>query len=186
MFLCLCHWAGRPSNAESLSYLSLLLICLYNSSTHIVAGTQLVICKYIMREWSTALTKLSYISCEFGWGCVLTNSYGKYLWVVAGLSSELLCGVTFALAVLAFPFLSFLEVSLGTSAMSLWNRNICINPNESNLKFKCLAHSSFYWIQSGLLSFSPSTLLADLCLAGEEITWFPQAWGKGWSQGKKM
>lgn len=50
--------------------------------------------------------------------------------VVVGLSSELLCGVTFALAVLAFPFLSFLEVSLGTSAMSLWSRNVYVNLHE--------------------------------------------------------
>lgn len=35
------------------------------------------------------------------------------------LSSELVCGVTFALGLFAFPFLSFLDVSFGTSAMSL-------------------------------------------------------------------
>lgn len=43
--------------------------------------------------------------------------------VVLGRSSELLWGVTFALALLAFPFLSFFEVSFGTSAISLWKKH---------------------------------------------------------------
>lgn len=43
--------------------------------------------------------------------------------VVLGRSSELLWGVTLALALLAFPFLSFFEVSFGTSAISLWKKH---------------------------------------------------------------
>ena len=86
--------------------------------------------------------------------------------VVVGLSSELLCGVTFVLAVLAFPFLSFLEVSLGTSAMSLWNRRVYTNPNECHLKFNCLAHFLYHCIQSVPLNFSPCNPLHRWIFAG--------------------
>lgn len=84
--------------------------------------------------------------------------------VVVGLSSELLCGVTFVLAVLAFPFLSFLEVSLGTSAMSLWNGNVYIIPSECQLKFNCLVHSLFYRVYT--TSLLPCNCLIDGSLPG--------------------
>lgn len=101
--------------------------------------------------------------------------------VVVGLSSELLCGVTFVLAVLAFPFLSFLEVSLGTSAMSLCNRNVYIIPSECQLKFNCLhilyfTESSLYHLTSPLqlshrwvFAWQEETLYGFLRLDANEV-----------------
>lgn len=53
--------------------------------------------------------------------------------------SELACGVTLAFTVspLPFPFLSFFELPLGTSAMSFYNRKI-INVSGKGYCFYCM------------------------------------------------